>query len=60
LLHVPADLSSGKKPPVLIEQEAGWVEEPVWTVWITEKSLFLPGIELQLLFVWAEVSSLYS
>jgi len=25
------DLPSGKEPPVLIGQEAGWAPEPVWT-----------------------------
>jgi hypothetical protein len=27
----PAILSSGKKSPVTIEQEAGWAQAPVWT-----------------------------
>jgi hypothetical protein len=30
--RAPAALSSGKEPPVPIEQEAGWAPEPVWTV----------------------------
>jgi hypothetical protein len=25
------DLAPGKRPPVQIEQEAGWAPEPVWT-----------------------------
>jgi hypothetical protein len=30
-IHGPAILSSGKKSPVSIEQEAGWAQESVWT-----------------------------
>jgi hypothetical protein len=30
--HAPVALSSGKEPPVPIEQEAGLAPEPVWTV----------------------------
>jgi hypothetical protein len=32
-LHAPAVL-----PPVLTGYEAGWVPEPVWIVWSTEKN----------------------
>jgi hypothetical protein len=31
-LHASAALLTRKQPPVLIEQEAGWVPEPVWTL----------------------------
>jgi hypothetical protein len=30
-LHAPAALPPGKDPPVPIEQEVGWTQEPVWT-----------------------------
>jgi len=32
--HAPAPLFPGKKPPILNEYDAGWVREPVWTLWI--------------------------
>jgi hypothetical protein len=32
----------GERAPV---QEAGWAQEPVWTMWSTEKLLPLPGTE---------------
>jgi len=36
-LHAPAALLSGKKPPVPIEQEAGWAPQPAWKRWRREK-----------------------
>jgi len=30
-IHGPAILSTGKKSPVIIEQEAGWAQASVWT-----------------------------
>jgi hypothetical protein len=35
---VPAALPPGKEPPVPIEQEAGWTQQPVWTTWRRENS----------------------
>jgi hypothetical protein len=43
-LHAPAALSTGNQPPVSTAQEAGWVPEPVWTLWRREKS-FAPAWE---------------
>jgi hypothetical protein len=37
----------GGEPPAPIGYEAGWAPEPVWTLWIREKSLTLLGIEPQ-------------
>jgi hypothetical protein len=36
--HDPAALPPGKEPPVSIRQEAGWAPDPVWTLWLREKS----------------------
>jgi len=44
-LHASAGLPPGKEPPVLIEQEAWWAPQPVWTLRIREISLPRPGIE---------------
>jgi hypothetical protein len=32
-LHASAALPSGLQPPVPTGEEAGWVPEPVWTLW---------------------------
>jgi hypothetical protein len=37
-LHAQAALPPGEEPPVTIGQEAGWAQEPVWTLWRREKS----------------------
>jgi hypothetical protein len=42
-LHVPAALTSGKKPPVPIEWEAGLAPETVWTLWSRENSVAPDG-----------------
>jgi hypothetical protein len=43
-LHAPFDLSPpGKELSVPIGEQAGWVPEPVWTLWNTVKSLDLAG-----------------
>jgi hypothetical protein len=36
-LHALAASTPGVKPPVLIEYEAGWAPEPIWTLWEREK-----------------------
>jgi hypothetical protein len=41
--HVPATLPPSKNFPVLIELEAEWIPEPVWTLWSREKSLAPAG-----------------
>ena len=38
-LHERTALPPGKESPVLIEYDAGWVSESVWTIWSEEKSL---------------------
>jgi hypothetical protein len=44
-LHTPAVLHTAKTA-VLIEQEAGWAPEAIWTFWITEMSVApLQGFE---------------
>jgi hypothetical protein len=37
-------LYTRERNPVPIEYDAGWVQEPVWTFWRGEKSLFSTGI----------------
>jgi hypothetical protein len=37
-LQVPAALPLGRSQLILIGYEAGWVPEPVWRLWRTEKS----------------------
>jgi hypothetical protein len=44
-LRAPAALLLRKKP-VLIEQEAGWAPEQVWTFWRREKFLTPTGIRV--------------
>jgi hypothetical protein len=44
---LPCRFTPGNDIPVPIEWEAGWVPEPVWTMWRTGRSSPLPGIELQ-------------
>jgi hypothetical protein len=34
-----------KEPPVPIGKEAGWVPEPVWTLWRRKFPMSLPGID---------------
>lgn len=36
-----------KQRPVVIEKEAGWALEDVWTLWRRLKTVALPGIELR-------------
>jgi hypothetical protein len=36
-LHAPAALPSGKESPVPIGYEAGWAQEPAWTLCRNEK-----------------------
>jgi hypothetical protein len=38
-VHGPAALTQEKELPVTIGYETGWVLEPVWTLWIRERSL---------------------
>jgi hypothetical protein len=38
----PLSLPPRKQPPGPTVQEAGWTAEPVWTLWIREKSV-VPG-----------------
>jgi hypothetical protein len=35
--HASADFHPKKEPSVTIVQEAGWAQEPVWTIWRSEK-----------------------
>jgi hypothetical protein len=37
-LHALVALPPGKEPPVSIGQEAGWVPEPVSTLWSRDKT----------------------
>jgi hypothetical protein len=32
-IHAPTALHPGIYPPVPIRQEAGWAQQPVWTLW---------------------------
>ena len=42
-----SSLSPRKENPVLVEYEAGWAPETVWTFWGREKSLTSAGIRTQ-------------
>jgi hypothetical protein len=45
-LQAPAALLPEKEPLVPIRLEAGWAQEPVWTLWWREKNFqILPGLE---------------
>lgn len=42
-LYAPAALPLGENPTVLIEDEAAWATESVWTLWSREKPLVPTG-----------------
>jgi len=44
-VHDPTALPLGKVRPISIGLEAGWVPEPVWTLWRREEFLSQLGIE---------------
>jgi hypothetical protein len=42
-LHVAAALLPRKKPPISIEQKAGWAPEQTWAIWRRKTSLATTG-----------------
>ena len=37
-LHAPSALRQGKEPAVPAEDEGGWAQQPVWTLWRRQKA----------------------